>query len=76
MKRPFQTMLRLTKSQKNLAAEKLADLANLAAAGLVFGQLLAGTSPGWTSILIGTVGIGVWVVLILLALGLNREANR
>ena len=47
MRRPFQTMLRLTRSQKSLAAEKLADLANIAAAGLAFGQLIGGTSPGW-----------------------------
>jgi hypothetical protein len=69
-------MLRLTRSQKSLAAEKLADLANIAAAGLVFGQLIGGTSPGWASILIGTVGIVVWAVLFLLALGINREAKR
>ena len=76
MRKPLRTMLRLTRTQKSLAAEKLADLANLAAAGLVFGQVVGGATLGWASLLAAAVGVILWIVLALLALAAAREAKR
>lgn len=50
-------MLRLTKRRREILAEKFGDLANLALAGLFFGQAIAQRdfSPG-----IAVAGIAVW----------------
>ena len=69
-------MLRLTKRQQELAADKLADLANLAAAALVFGQAIGGAVLNWLSAAMAFAGVALWLLLMLLALGVAKEAKR
>jgi fatty acid desaturase len=76
MKRQARTMLRLSRGQKSLAAEKLADLANLAAAALVFGQVATGAALGWASALAAAIGVVLWLVLMLFAIAAVQEAHR
>ena len=61
-------MLRLNEAQRELASDKLGDVANLAFAGLTLGQLLAGT-VSWFWAIAGVTG---WCVLIAIALSLRR----
>ena len=58
-------MLRLTKAQREWLADKLADLANLAAAGLVLGELLG---DGPVSITLLAFAASAWIWLTLMAL--------
>jgi len=62
-------MLRLTVRQRGLLIEKLPDLANLAMAGLVFGQFLGAQE---FSVATGLGGLSLWILgmgLALLAAG-------
>ena len=63
------TMLRLTRDQRGLLAEKLCDMANLAAGALVFGQLLSDQF----SIALAIAGIFTWLSLTGWALALWRK---
>jgi len=69
-------MLRWTRSQKRLAADKLSDLANLAAAGLVFGQVVTGVRPSRLALVIATIGFVLWGAIFALALVIGRETSR
>jgi len=62
------TMLRSKQEQRAVLGEKLFDLANVAAAALVFGQFLGQQSFSWTVI---GVGVGNWFALVMLALRLT-----
>jgi hypothetical protein len=59
----MRTMLRWNQRQREMASDKLGDLANLAAAALVFGQGLAGPFLGTAAITVATVGVVVWALL-------------
>lgn len=61
-------MLRLTDEQRVLLAEKVADLANIGAGALVFGQFLAEKA----SIALGWAGAVLWFVLVAIAALLRR----
>ena len=69
-------MLRWTQQQREMAGDKLADLANLAAGALVFGQGLAGPFRGSAAIAVAAVGILTWALLSWAALALAREGDR
>ena len=58
-------MVRFTRARLELLAEKFADLANFAVAGLVFGQAVGQEtfSPA-----VGLAGIGIWLGFLALAL--------
>lgn len=53
-------MLRLKRKRRAILAEKIPDIANIAAGALVFGQMLDG---GRFSGLLALVGFVVWVLL-------------
>ena len=71
----MRTMLRLSKRQRALAGDKLADLANLAAGALVFGQALTGSFTGPMAFVIAAVGVLVWAFLTWGALRVSREGR-
>lgn len=54
-------MLRLKMKQRAVLVDKLPDLANLAVAGLVFGQLL---SAGGFSFRIALGGVAIWFLAV------------
>lgn len=58
----MRTMLRLTRAQRALTGDKLADLANLAGGALVFGQAFAGGSVGFM-LVTGLTGLLLWALL-------------
>jgi len=60
------TMLRLTRGQRVMLADKVLDVANVAAGALVFGQLLGDQF----SIALAIAGIGSWIVLAICAVAL------
>ena len=60
-------MVRFTRGRRELLAEKFADLANFAVAGLVFGQETF--SPA-----VGFAGMGLWLVFLAFALR-SKEAG-
>jgi hypothetical protein len=62
-------MLRLNEEQRRALIDKVPDLANLAAGGLVFGQFL---SDGPFSMSIAVLGILLWTFFIACALALAR----
>ena len=62
-------MLRLTERRRELLAEKLADLANLAVAALVFGQALGQDY----SLTLALVGIAAWTTFVIAAYILSGE---
>ena len=66
-------MLRLTRRQRTTLVEKVPDLANLAAAGLVFGQFVGGQPFSRT---VAFVGILAWAGLIAFALVLGLTEDR
>jgi hypothetical protein len=70
------TMLRLSRRQRELAGDKLADLANLAPGALVFGQALTGSFTGPMAFVIAAVGVLVWALLTWGALRVSREGRR
>jgi len=57
-------MLRLTRSQRTILADKVMDAANVAAGALVFGQFLADRF----SIALFFAGLGLWSLLAVIAL--------
>ncbi len=65
-------MIGLTPEQRDQLSDKLADAANLALGGLVFGQFLADRP---FSVLIGICGFAAWATLLVFAmlLGGNRR---
>jgi hypothetical protein len=65
------TMLRLNSRQRTLIAEKLFDIANVAAGAMIFGQFLA--ERGFSTAL-ATAGVVVWGLLV--AFGLALEGGR
>ena len=71
----MRTMLRLSKRQRELAGDKLADLANLAAGALVFGQALTGSFTGPMAFVVAAVGVLVWALLSWGALRVSREGR-
>lgn len=65
-------MLVLTREQRELLAETVRDIANIAAGAMVFGQFLADEvfSP-WLAV----GGVGIWIGLVAYALTLARIEN-
>jgi hypothetical protein len=63
-------MLRLRREQRTAFSEKLFDLANVAAAALVFGQFVGQQSASWRVIV---AGVMAWVTLISTALWLMGD---
>jgi hypothetical protein len=65
-------MVRFTRGRLELLAEKFADLANFAVAGLVFGQAVGQEtfSPA-----VGLAGIGIWLGFLALAFAI-KGSNR
>ena len=58
---PLQTtMLLLNRAQRTLLAEKLADIANVAAGALIFGQCLSDYS---FSLSLAAFGVAIWLML-------------
>lgn len=72
----MRTMLRLTESQRALAGDKLADLANLAAGALVFGQAVVGATLTATTLALFAAGAIIWLVLSAVAVALCREGTQ
>ena len=64
------TMLPLNQRQRELLADKLSDVANLAAAALIFGQFL-GEQP--FSLLLASIGVGIWAIVTTCAVALIRR---
>ncbi len=69
-------MLRLTQRQREMASDKLADLANLAAGALVFGQGLAGPMLGSAAFIVPAIGIVVWELLSWVAISFVGESRK
>jgi len=65
-----ETMVRLRLTQRRVFGEKLLDLANFAAAALVFGQFV-GQQPAWWSAV--AAGVAVWFILTSAGLWLMRD---
>lgn len=65
-------MLRLTERRRAILADKFADVGNLAAAALVFGQAISGDtfSPA-----IGLVGTALWIGFMALAYVISGDAR-
>ena len=63
-------MLRLQREQRKTFSEKLFDLANFAAAALVFGQFV-GQQPASSNVIVA--GVMAWLTLILTALWLMGD---
>lgn len=63
-------MLRLTKERRDILAEKLGDLANLAVAALVFGQAIGQDA---FSVGTATAGMAIWLLLTLFTLILKGQ---
>ena len=58
---PFKpTMLLFNRAQRTLLSEKLADIANVAAGALIFGQFLSDYS---FSLSLAAFGVATWLVL-------------
>jgi hypothetical protein len=55
------TMLRFSEEQRRTLADKVPDVANVAAGAMVFGQFLGGQRFSW---LMATFGLAIWLVLI------------
>jgi hypothetical protein len=60
-------MLRLKPGPRTAFGEKLLDLANFAAAALVFGQLVGQAPASWTLMI---TGVAIWLALVSIALWL------
>jgi hypothetical protein len=63
-------MVRLTARQRVVFGEKLLDLANYAAAGLVFGQFVSQQPVSWKVVL---AGVTTWLVFAAMSLTLTGE---
>lgn len=57
----------MTEGQRTAFGQSVLELANFAAAALVFGQFVGQQPPSWTLIV---AGVAVWLVLIVFALRL------
>jgi hypothetical protein len=66
------TMLRLTERQREMFVDKLPDLGNLAAAGLIFGQLLMERS----SLAVALMGGLLWLTSVGFAAFIGRSDSR
>jgi hypothetical protein len=66
-------MLPLNEEQRSLAADKLSDMANVAAGALVFGQALA-ERP--FSVLLAVAGVVIWLFVSWCSLALAGGARR
>ena len=68
------TMLGFRQTQRTVLVEKIPDLANLAAGGLIFGQFVGGQR---FSLTIAVVGLITWAALIGLTLAIagDKEAR-
>ncbi len=64
------TMLRLNARQRGLLADKLLDTANLASAGLIFGQFVGNQSFSYR---IAFIGVVAWFALVVCGVALARE---
>ncbi len=64
-------MVQFNQDQRNLAAEKLFDMANVAAGALLFGQFLADKF----SLLLAAVGLAVWLGCVGCALKLLEDTE-
>ena len=65
-------MLNLDRKQRTLIADKLFDIANIAAGGMVFGQFLA-ERP--LSLALALTGLGVWGVLFVFSVTLEGRSG-
>ena len=63
-------MIRFSSRQRVALGETLRELANFAAAALVFGQFVG---QGTVSLPLGLAGIVTWLMLVLLALQVEGE---
>ena len=63
-------MLRLTRQQRDVLGEKVLDLANFAAAALVFGQFVGQQPVSWRVIV---AGFATWFVFAAWAFWLTGE---
>ena len=63
-------MLELNREQRRMLADKLPDVANIAAGALVFGQYLSSQAFSPRAAL---AGAGIWVILLAVALLLAKE---
>ena len=63
-------MLRLSERRRAILADKFADVGNLAAAALVFGQAIGGDT---FSPLLGMVGLAVWMAFMAAAFALAGD---
>jgi hypothetical protein len=63
-------MLRLNSGQRDLAAEKVADAANVALGAMVFGQVLSGAP---FSITLASVGVAIWTAGLFVGVWLRGE---
>ena len=67
------TMLRLKPRQRAVLVAMLPELANLAVAGLIFGQVLSDRPFSWPLVLVGmAIWLGLVTVTIVLA-GVNKS---
>ena len=67
------TMLILGKGQRELLAEKLADVANLVFAGLVLSQFLSATPFSFS---LAAFGLAFWILLTLSALWIRGGMDK
>jgi hypothetical protein len=65
-------MLRFSEEQRRMLADKVPDVANVAAGAMVFGQFLEGQRFSW---LMATFGLAIWLVLVAWSLFLARERS-
>jgi hypothetical protein len=65
-------MLLLNRAQRTLLAEKLADIANVAAGALIFGQFL---SDYGFSLSLAAFGVAIWLVLTTFAVTIAKRAD-
>ena len=66
------TMIELDAKQRTLIADKLFDVANVAAGGMVFGQFL---SERPFSNLLATTGLAIWVALFVFSVALQGRTR-
>ncbi len=64
------TMLRFTQEQRRLLADKVLDVANIAAGAMVFGQFLSGQR---FSLFLAGLGTATWAAFVTWSLVLTRK---
>ena len=65
-------MLKFTRRQRGMIAEKLLDIANIAAGAMIFGQFV---SDRRFSAVTASMGVGVRLGLVVCAIALSGEAS-